>query len=231
MEQTMYDNLLQLPLFQGLSKGDLTTIIEKVKLHFLTYKKGQKIATQGESCQQLTFLLGGEITISTTDEEHGYILSENIHAPYIIEPYSLFGMHPNFSATYYTKSEAQILTIDKSYILGELDNYQIFKLNYLNLLSNRCQILQQKIWDGHTNGIVEKKFFNFLQLRCQKPYGEKTLKITMEDLASLIDETRINVSRLLNEWQKQELLQLKRKEIYIPALENIAEQIKNNHQD
>jgi CRP-like cAMP-binding protein len=140
-------------------------------------------------------------------------------------------MHPNFSATYYTKSEAQILTIDKSYILGELDNYQIFKLNYLNLLSNRCQILQQKIWDGHTNGIVEKKFFNFLQLRCQKPYGEKTLKITMEDLASLIDETRINVSRLLNEWQKQELLQLKRKEIYIPALENIAEQIKNNHQE
>ena len=33
----MYDNLLQLPLFQGLNKNDFTSIIEKVRLHFLTY--------------------------------------------------------------------------------------------------------------------------------------------------------------------------------------------------
>ena len=231
MEQTMYDNLLQLPLFQGLSKDDLTSIIEKVKLHFLSYKKDQTIALQGVPCQQLTFLLGGEIILSTTDETFGYTLSETISAPLIIEPYSLFGMHPHFSATYHAKANTQILTIDKSYIFGELDNYKIFRLNYLNLLSNRCQTLQHKIWDGHINECVENKFINFIRLRCQKPTGEKTLKITMEDLATLIDETRINVSRVLNEWQKLGLLQLRRKEIYIPAFENIVEQTKNNHQE
>lgn len=34
MGETMYDKLLQLPLFQGICKNDFTTILEKVKLHF-----------------------------------------------------------------------------------------------------------------------------------------------------------------------------------------------------
>ena len=44
----MYDNLLLLPLFQGLSKNDLTTIIEKGKLNFLQYKEGEIFIHQGE---------------------------------------------------------------------------------------------------------------------------------------------------------------------------------------
>ena len=37
MEITMYDTLLQLPLFQGLCKNDFTNITGKVKLHFRKY--------------------------------------------------------------------------------------------------------------------------------------------------------------------------------------------------
>ena len=59
METTMYDNLLLLPLFQGLSKNDLTTIIEKVKLHFLTYQDNDIIIRQGDNCHELCFLLNG----------------------------------------------------------------------------------------------------------------------------------------------------------------------------
>ncbi len=33
MELTMYDKLLQLPLFQGMSKFDFTDILEKVKIY------------------------------------------------------------------------------------------------------------------------------------------------------------------------------------------------------
>jgi CRP-like cAMP-binding protein len=40
-----------------------------------------------------------------------------------------------------------------------------------------------------------------------------------------VSETRINVSRMLNDMQKQGLVQLKRKEIYIPALEKLTESL------
>ena len=75
-------------------------------------------------------------------------------------------------------------------------------------------------------GNTEEKILNFLVLRSMKPEGKKILKIKMEDLASLIDETRINVSKVLNDLQEQGLVQLSRKAISIPALEKLTEKNK-----
>ena len=88
----MYDNLLQLPLFQGLCKDDFTTLIEKVKLHFITCKEGETIAAQDEICNRLLFILDGEVTVKRTDKEHHYSLTEQLDAPHIIELYSMFGV-------------------------------------------------------------------------------------------------------------------------------------------
>ena len=224
MEHSMYDTLLQLPLFQGLCKDDFTTIIEKVKFHFLNYKENDIIRKQGDLCNQLVFLLNGEITLKVADAEEGYTLSETLHAPHIIEPYSLFGMDTRYTATYLAKTDVTLLTIDKAYVYAELNNYEIFRLNYLNILSNRIQVAHKKLWGNHM-GSLNEKFVHFLLDRCQKPQGDKVLYITMEDLARIVNETRINVSRMLNDMQQQGQVQLKRKEIYIPALEKLTESL------
>lgn len=228
MKTTMYDNLLLLPLFQGLSKNDLTTIIEKVKFHFLQYKEGEIFIHQGESCQQLCFLLSGQITIETADPKHAFSLSEVMEGPYIIEPQSLFGMQPNYTATYRAATPVSVLTIDKHFIFSELNNYEIFRLNFLNILSNQNQIAYQKLWHTHS-GTLSEKFMNFIGIRCQKKTGEKVLHATMEDLASLIDETRINLSRLLNHLQTKGLVRLKRKEIHLPQFEKLTEYLIETH--
>lgn len=224
METTMYDTLLQLPLFQGLCKDDFTTIIEKVKFHFQHYKKNETIIKQGEACNHLTFLLNGEVASITTDSLQGYTLTETLQGPYIIEPFSLFGMNTNYVATYQSHTDVQILTIEKSFVYAELNNYEIFRLNYLNILSSRIQSAHQKSWNYYI-GTLAENFVRFLQTRCHNPEGRKTLYITMEDLARLIHEPRINVSKMLNELHKQELIQLKRKEIVIPAFEKLTESL------
>jgi CRP-like cAMP-binding protein len=225
MEITMYDTLLQLPLFQGLCKNDFTNIIGKVKLHFHKYNADDIIVEQGAPCTQLIFLLNGEIISQTTDNRHSYALFETFGSPFVIEPYSLFGMQTNYTATYKARTDINIVTIDKLFVLNELNNYEIFRLNYLNILSNRAQVAYEKLWNSHI-GNTEEKILNFLVLRSMKPEGKKILKIKMEDLASLIDETRINVSKVLNDLQEQGLVQLSRKEISIPALEKLTEKNK-----
>ena len=214
----MYEALLQLPLFQGLCTDDFTCIIEKVKFHFRTYTGNEIIMNQGEICNQLAFLLEGNLLSKRTDDEHGFRLTETITAPAIIEPYSLFGMYPFYESSYQVQGEVKLLVIDKSYILSELSNYEIFRLNYFNLLSNRAQVGCRKLWNTHI-GSLNEKLANFFLLRCIKPEGPKTLQIGMEELAELIDETRINVSRKLNELREKDIIQLKRKEILIPKLE------------
>lgn len=227
MEITMYDNLLLLPLFQGLSKNDLTAIIEKVKFNFLTLKKDEIFIHQGESCNQIAFLLNGELEAETQDKEGIYTLSEVYKEPHIIEPHSLFGMEPVYSATYKARSLVGILTIDKTFVFSELNNREIFRINFMNILSSRAQAANQKLWDTRI-GTLNEKIIHFINLRSQKPDGEKTLKITMEDLGRLIDETRINVSRLLNELEKNDLVQLNRKAIHIPDFEKLVQHLLPN---
>lgn len=222
MEITMYDTLLQLPLFQGLCKNDFTNIIGKVKLHFRKYNAEDIIVEQGEPCDQLIFLLNGEIISQATDEQHLYSLFETFGSPFVIEPYSLFGMQTRYTAKYKARTETSIVTIDKSFVLAELNNYEIFRLNYLNILSNRAQVAYDKLWNSYA-GSIQDKIIDFILLRSMRPDGEKVLKIKMEDLANLIDETRINVSKVLNDLQEKKLIQLTRKEIYIPALEKLVQ--------
>lgn len=222
MSTSMYDKLLQLPLFQGLCQDDFTSILEKVKLEFNKYNNGTYIARQDALCKRLIFVLEGVIRSESTDNEHGYVLFETLESPLVIEPYSLFGMFPRYTASYYPVQEASTVSLDKSYILSELSKYEIFQLNYMNVLSNRAQNVYRKLWNTHI-GNTQDKIVNFLQLRCTKPTGEKTLQIKMEDLASLIDDTRINVSKVLNKYQDEGLVQLKRKEIHIPALEKLTQ--------
>lgn len=56
---SMYDVLLQLPIFQGVSRNKISELIEKMKFHFLKYPDGEKIVTSGEECNHLKFLILG----------------------------------------------------------------------------------------------------------------------------------------------------------------------------
>ena len=62
------------------------------------------------------------------------------------------------------------------------------------------------------------KYFYHNITQCRK---KQLLRIKMEDLATLLDDRRINVSRMLNELQAEGLVTLRRKEIEIPALEKL----------
>lgn len=230
MEFTMYDKLLQLPLFQGLGKNEFTQIIEKVKFHFHKLTPGAILVREEEACDKLIFILDGEVQSEAYDSGQKYMLQETFKAPYIIEPYSLFGMRPYYNATYSAVTEANVLTIGKNFLLENLSQYDIFMLNYLNILSSRAQTLKRKLWDMRIGNTYEKIMY-FLQTRCNNPKGPKTLYVRMEDFAELLTDTRINISIALNDMQDQGVLKLNRKKISINDLEELSEYCKTKKKD
>ena len=56
---SMYDVLLQLPLFQGVSRMKMSEIIEKTRFHFLKYQDNEIIAHRGEECTHMKFIVSG----------------------------------------------------------------------------------------------------------------------------------------------------------------------------
>ena len=200
--ETMFDTLLQLPLFQGLCHEDFTSILDKVKLLFIKHKAGETMIESGSPCKQLCFLLKGEISIITTAKEDIYTVIEQVEAPYLIEAQSLFGMNTTYKSSYVAKTEAHSVNISKSFVLNELFKYEIFRLNYMNIISNR-------------------KINRFFLSHCEKPQGEKIFKVKMDDLARCLDDTRLNISKALNELQDCGLIELHRKEILIPDAQKL----------
>lgn len=216
----MFDTLLQLPLFQGLAQEDFTRILEKVKLRFTKHKPGEVILKGGTTCHQLLFVLKGEVACSTSSTDDSYNFTEYIPAPCLIEPQSMFGMDTSYVSTYRAHTEVHTVGISKEFVMKELFRYDIFRLNYMNVISNRAQTLQNRLWNKPARSL-EARISHFILNHTERPAGEKILKIKMEDLAQAINETRVGVSKALNGMQEKGLVELHRGEIVIPDAEKL----------
>lgn len=216
----MFDTLLQLPLFQGLAQEDFTNILEKVKLNFTKHKAGEIIVKAGDTCNQLIFVLKGEVSSCTLSTDASYSFTEYCQAPCVIEPQALFGMNTSYVSTYAAQTETHTVSISKAFVMSELFRYDIFRLNYMNIISNRAQSLNSRLWAKTTENL-EKRIGSFILTHTERPAGKKILKIKMEELAQVVNDTRMGISRALNSMQEKGLLELHRGEMIIPDAEKL----------
>lgn len=221
MELPMYDTLLSLPLFQGLSQADFNSLLQKIRLDFVRYEEGDTIISTSQRCKSLAFLINGTVESSRSGNNNRFTFMERIEAPHLIEPYSMFGRAGVYQRTYTAASPCSLLMVDKQYIYTELGKYNICRMNLLNILSGRVQMFDSHIWslDGMT---LRERIIRFIKGLSDIQSGQKRLEIKMNDLALLMDATRLNISRELNALEAEGLISLRRKEIHIPALENLV---------
>ena len=220
MELPMYDTLLSLPLFQGMSQADFNSLLQKIRLDFVRYESGSVIFNAGDRCKSLAFLISGTVESSRDGMDGRFTFKECIEAPYLLEPYSMFGRAGVYQRAYTAVTPCSFLMVDKQYIYTELGKYNICRMNLLNILSGRVQQLDNHIWsiDGMT---LRQRIIRFISSLSDIQSGQKELVIKMNDLATLMDATRLNVSRELNALEALGFISLRRKEIIIHALENI----------
>lgn len=220
----MYENLLRLPYFQGMSKDEITSILDKVAFDFQNLSDGDTICDIGDRCDKFIIVTNGEALSTVIAPDNTYSLTEKIEAPYAIEPYSLFGQDTTFKRKYTAKGNCTILVIDKQYLFSEFTKYEIFTINFLNLISRRAQMQSYAIWH-YTPSSIKGRIVQFIGMRCNSIKGEKSVQIKMERLAGILCETRLNVSKALNEMQDEGYIELHRKEIIVPSLKKMIEEI------
>lgn len=218
---SMYNSLLQIPLFQGISTTDLTEILEKVKIHFKKVSKGETFIREGEKCENIVFVINGSIESIFTGKNSKLVFKEKYLNTQIIEPYSLFGVQTQYTKSYCALTETDLVYIEKKYFLPQFRQYDIFNINILNLLCSRIQASNNKILLCNAYTPEEKILELFAKLSDFRS-GEKVMQIKMEDLAKLIGETRLTTSKALNAMRVKNILSLKRKEIVLNEARNIT---------
>lgn len=218
--QPTYNKLLELPLFQGMSISDLEQVIMSTHFGFMNTAGGRTVIKDGDSCNRLLFLIKGTLCTESIPDDRRYIIEEEIYAPNILQPECLFGLTQRYTKTFRAITDCEFMSINKQEAMKISDNFDIFRLNLLNILCTQTQKATRHPWRIHPQGI-RAKIARFMETRCTKPAGKKTLYIKMEQLGREINESRLNISRELNAMNDEGIITLRRSEICFPQLERL----------
>ncbi len=219
-ELSIYDKLLELPLFQGMSKNDLHQIVAYAKFDFNKVRPSRTIVKEGSPFSYLYFLMDGTAYSETKADDGRFMVREDFSAPNILQPEHIFGMTQHFSSTYYARSACSFVRLEKKTIYELAADYEVFRINLLNIISTQSQRLMRQPWRTLPQ-TIRQKIGRFVEAHCRRPAGRKEIAIKMEQLAQEIGESRLNLSHELHRMQKEELLEISRGHIFIPALERL----------
>ncbi len=216
----LYDSLLRFPLFQGLSRAELLQLAGQTKFGFLKLEAGKMVAREGEACRQLLFLINGSLSVTTANDDRRYSVIEELTAPWLLQPESIFGAHPQYLSSVMTLKESHFITLTKDEVLRLLDDFLIIRLNLLNLLATQSQRRGRWPW-RKAPADLRQRIIRFFLDHSVYPAGSKTFRILMTQLALEVGDSRLDVSHVLNAMQDENLLRLRRGIIEIPSLEHL----------
>lgn len=216
----LYDKLVELPLFIGISTDELSDIVGQTKFGFHKLAVDRPLVSTDDKCTQLFFLMSGTLRVVSYADNYRYRIEEELSAPAVIQPEHLFGLQQRYTKDFIAHTDCSLLSLDKAEVLRLLDSYLIFRLNLLNSISMQAQRMSRIPWKQQSSDI-RQQFVNFLRLRCLTQAGCKVLRIRMEELAKELHQSRLNVSRMLNALQNEGLLTMSRGIIIVPQLETL----------
>lgn len=216
----IYDRLLQFPLFQGMSRDDLEIVAGHTRFGFMKVPAGRQVIHVGDPCTHLYFLINGTLKIESFGDDNRYMVTEQMSSPYILQQESIFGYYQRFTRNYYAMTDANFLTLDKEEVVRLSEDFLVFRLNLINHYATQTQKLMQWQWRCSPQSLRERVIRFFFQ-HSLYPAGHKTFHILMERLAEEVNDSRLNVSRVLNRLQETGMLELHRGRIEIPQLERL----------
>lgn len=194
---TMFETIMELPLFKGIGADLLSQMLEKTSIEFLKFRESEKISHAHQRVKALDFILSGEVKRIYEIPNYGISLEEIMGPGTVIGALHLFGMVNTYRADTLAHSDVSIMRLEKSQYMNILQSDKIYILNFVNFLSAAAQKSQFFLQETDTQGIT--RTLNMLDVTLAHRMATK-VKLAGTDL---------NISRFcgvtLQEFQKWKL--------------------------
>lgn len=142
---SMYDMIMDLPLFKGVSRTHISDFLEKTALHFEKYTDGDIIVDYGDETDRLRFVIQGEVEIRYKVDGGRLILCGRSEHGTVIGADRMFGLVTDSIMEVKAVGTAGIMSLKKEDYITLLSTDNIYLLNYLNYLSMRAQRVQTSV--------------------------------------------------------------------------------------
>ncbi|MCI8999340.1 MAG: Crp/Fnr family transcriptional regulator [Muribaculaceae bacterium] len=211
---SMYENLMQLPLFNGVSYNRISEIVGNTKLAFLKYLGNEKIVTAGDPCTHLMFVIGGKVRLTIQNYNDRFRISQTLAAPSVISPDFLFGRNTLYPATVTALDTVSLLQIAKNDFISIIQSDEVCLYNYLNFISTNAQ----KAVDGVialTSGSLEERIAFWIIALTQRDAIDIVLSCRQRDLYALFGVQRSSFISTLEGMKERGLIDFTSNEIRV----------------
>jgi len=223
---SMYEILLGLPLFKGVSRERLSEVIGSVKFHFLKYLPNDTIVSAGDHCTHIKFIISGSARLTIANNDSRFIVSQTLSAPDVIAPECLFGSVTSYPCSGVAIESTGVLQISKADYLKILNMDQIFLFNYLNTLSMNAQKATQGIL-AVTTGNLEERIAFWIVALTQRRGSDITLACRQRDLYSLFGVQRTSLKATLESLRERDIITYSSSEIRIKSRQALTDILHN----
>lgn len=152
---SMYDTIMDLPLFKGIGEEQLSQMLEKTKIEFLKFEDGDILALPHQQVKSIDFILSGKARNSYTMENFPIEIREILSHGNMIAPIRLFGLDTVYASKCEAIGNVSVLRVEKSQYMKILMTDKIYILNFVNYLSAAAQKCQ-KLMLAHPLPSIER---------------------------------------------------------------------------
>lgn len=218
---SMFELLMNLPLFRGASHTRLAQTVGEAKFHFLKYPAGETIIRAGDPCTHLTFVISGSVRSTIVNNTGRFAVGQTLTAPAVIAPDFLFGRTTSYPCTVDALETTGILKISKADYIKILYSDQVYMFNYLNTLSVNAQKSMVGIL-SLTGGAIDERIAFWIIALSQPGGTDIRLTCRARDLCSLFGVQRATFDAALNEMKSKGLLEFTNRELMIKDREGLV---------
>jgi CRP-like cAMP-binding protein len=203
---SMYQQLMQLPLFQGVSTEKITELVEKLPFHFLKYRSGEQIVAAGDPCTHIRFIVSGKVRLETSSSKLKVSLEQILATPNVLAPDYLFGRDTTYPFSAFAEGGCGILQLLKGDYIKMINTDKVFLFNILNFLSSGSQRGIAMALAAR-DGSVEERLAMLMNVLVAPGATDVVLKFKQKDLCSLLGTQRTTLVSMLDRLSEQEILE------------------------
>lgn len=202
-----YEQLLQLPVFQGITSDSVKALIEKIPFHFIKRADGEAVVTAGERCNNLLFLVAGTVRHEVAFEHLDITFSQRIEAPSVLALENLFGLDTTLRFNATAVGQCGLLQVRKADFITMLQQEKIILFNTLNMLSSATQRYAARLRAMHHDSVGERILALRDMLGVQQASAQ-VLTFKPAHLCTLLSTRRPSLADELNRLAEQGAVQI-----------------------
>lgn len=184
-------------IFKELTLEEIKEILREIKYDRKKYKNGGNIAFRGDKVEGLNILLKGSVITEMLTKDGNVKKIEDLVEADILASAFIFGDNNTYPVDLIANGDVEILYINKNNFLKLLSLKDKILENFLNEISNKMQLLSNKIWNSFNNKTIGEKIKNFIL------NNQKKDEVTISNLKSLAESfgiARPSLSRVLSDY-------------------------------